>query len=149
MSLEVQLAALTEAVKANTDVQTAILAKIGGTAVVNVTTEKPTEKAAPAEDKPKTRGRAAAAPKVKIPTVKEIQDKTTGFLDVEDDAEYEERAALVVQITEHFGVKKMSEITDEDRTKAMEMLDAAIAGDDPFAGEAQEEEKPKRRQLDV
>ena len=147
MSIEDHLAALTAAVKDNTEVQKAILAKIGGTATAAAPVA--TDKTAPAEDKPKaTRGRAAAAPKVKIPTVKEIQDKTTGFLDVEDDAEYEERAEIVVSITKHFGVQKMSEISDDDRTKAMEMLDAAIAGDDPFAGgEPQEEAKPTRRSL--
>ena len=147
MSIEDHLAALTAAVKDNTEVQKAILAKIGGTATAAAPVA--TEKTAPAEDKPKaTRGRAAAATKVKVPTVKEIQDKTTGFLDVEDDADYEERAEVVVSITKHFGVQKMSEISDDDRAKAMEMLDAAIAGDDPFVGgEPQEEAKPTRRSL--
>lgn len=149
MSIEDQLAALTAAMKDNTEVQKAILAKIGGAATAAATTDKAPEKTASADDKPKGRGRAAATTKPKIPSVKEIQDKTTAFLDVEDDAEYEERAAVVVSITEHFNVKKMSEILDEDRTKAMEMLDAAIAGDDPFAGEEPQDEKPKRRQLDV
>lgn len=148
MSIEAALDALTAAVKENTDVQKGILAKIGGAAASAPTApaDKPAPEKPAAADKPAraTRG-AKNAPKV--PTVKEIQDKTTSFLDVEDDTEYEERAALVVQITEAFGVKKMSEISDEDRAKAMEMLDAAIAGDDPFAGEAQEEEKPKRRSL--
>lgn len=149
MSIEAALEALTAAVKENTDVQKAIYAKINGAAAAapaSAPADKPAADKAPAADKPAraTRG-ANKAPKV--PTVKEIQEKTTGFLDVEDDTEYEERAAVVVQITEAFGVKKMSDIADEDRVKAMEMLDAAIAGDDPFAGEPQEETKPARRSL--
>lgn len=153
MSIEDQLAALTAAVKENTEVQKGILAKISGAAPTSTAAadKASTEKTetAPAETKPKGRGRAAAEPKApKIPTVKELSDKTTGYLDVEDDAEYEERAALVIKITEYFSVKKMSEIGDDDRTEAMEMLEAAIAGDDPFAGKAEKEEEPKtsRRQ---
>lgn len=149
MSIEDHLAALTAAVKDNTDVQKAILAKIGGTmTAAAAVTDKAPEKTVASDDKPKTRGRAAGATKPKVPTIKEIQDKTTGFLDVADDAEYEERAAVVVAITEKFGVKKMSEIDDDDRAKAMEMLEAAIAGDDPFSGEeAQEDAKPRRQSL--
>lgn len=98
------------------------------------------------EEKPKaTRGRTA---KAKPPTVKEIQQKTTDYLDVDDDAEYEERAELITRIVKHFGVEKMSEIGDDDRTLAMQMLDAAVAGDDPFQDiEPKEETKPARRAL--
>ena len=150
MSLEDKIGALIAADEKNTELQEAVLAtinaaKAGGAAAATAQAE--TKAAVPAEEKPKST-RAPRAAKAKVPTVKEIQDKTTGFLDVEDDTEYEERAATVVQINEHFGVKKMSEIGDEDRAKAMEMLDAAIAGDDPFEGvEAKEEAKPARRSL--
>lgn len=146
MSLEVKIEALTAAVEKNNELQTAVLAAISGAKRNEpVTSAGDGSKSAP-EDKPKaTRGRAT---KAKAPTVKEITEKTTAYLDVEDDTEYEERAALVVQITEHFGVKKMSEIADDDRALAIEMLDAAIAGDDPFEGIApKEDEKPKRRAL--
>lgn len=147
MSLEDKISALVAALQENTDVQKAVLAtiqgaKAGGTAPA----DKDTDKEA---DKPKaTRAARGSAKAAKPPSVKEIQDKTLAWIDVDDDAEYEERAALVVQIADHFGVKKMSEIGDDDRALAMQMLDAAIAGDDPFEGIAPKEEaKPSRRSL--
>lgn len=150
MSLEDKIGELIAAVEKNTEVQEAVLATIkgakGGAAAAPAAAAKEDDKPA-AEEKPKST-RAPRATKTKAPTVKEIQDKTLAWIDVEDDTEYEERAALVLQISEHFGVKKISEIGDDDRTLAMQMLDAAIAGDDPFEGvPAKEEAKPARRSL--
>ena len=81
------------------------------------------------EDKPKT----TRATKPKAVSSKELAEATKAYVDVQDDDEYNERAAFVKRIVKKYGVEKMSEIDDAaDRIEAMSLLQIAIAGDDPF-----------------
>lgn len=94
------------------------------------TTKPDAEEAAP------TRRRRAAAPKPpKALSTKEMADATTKFLDVDDEDEYKARRELVKKIVDRLGVKKMSEIEEDDRQGALDKLEAFRAGDDPFEGE--------------
>lgn len=127
MSLETAIAALTEALTENSELLRGLTAKAKtGTADAGKTRDEGDE------EKPK-RTRAAATTKPKAVTAKELGAKTSAFLEVENEDEYERRKAIVKKIVTKYDATKMSEIEDaDDRQKANDLLEAAIAGEDPF-----------------
>jgi len=132
MSLEDKIDALTVALEKNNELLTFMTSAArkgleAGAAKAPVTAA-PTADAEPAKTTRAPRG-AAKDKAPKIPTVKEISDQTKAFLDVKDEDEYTERRAFVTKIVEAFAVKKMSEIGDGDRQKALDYLTAYIAGE--------------------
>lgn len=139
MSLEKEIAELREAVKENSELLKFLTSKARDGLTEKA--EKPAAKATAAkeekDEKPASRSRASSSSskKTKAPTAKDMSEATTKFLDVDDEPEYKDRRELVMQIVEKYGVKKMSEIEEDDRQTALDMLEAWKAGDDPFAGE--------------
>lgn len=138
MSLEKEIAELREAVKENSELLKFLTSKARDG--LSEKAEKPAAKATSTkeekDEKPASRSRASSsAKKTKAPTAKDMSEATTKFLDVDDEAEYKDRRELVMQIVDKYGVKKMSEIEEDDRQVALDMLEAWKAGDDPFAGE--------------
>lgn len=141
MSLETLLTGLTEALNANTAVvakHNEILAGLKANKQTSVTAPaKDDEKAdaetkpAKSEDKP-ARTRASSkdkAPKEKAPSVAEMKDAATKYLDVPDEDEYSERRAVVRAITDHFGAAKFTEIETGDRLLASKLLAMAASGE--------------------
>ena len=147
MSLEDKIDTLTKALDRNSDLLEILTAKAKASSetkpIPAAATEPP--KAAAAEEAPK-RGRPAkaAAEKpakaAKVPTPAEMSKATTDFLEVDAEDEYNARRDLVKKILGHFESKKMSEIAEADRQKALDMLSAYKAGDDPFEDEGGAEE---------
>ncbi|MCQ9146110.1 hypothetical protein [Ochrobactrum sp. BTU2] len=138
MSLEKEIAELREAIKENSELlkflTSAAKGGLGDKAAAAKSSAKGDDKPK-AEDKPKAASRSrASSKKEKVPSAKEMGEATTEFLDVDNEAEYKDRRALVVDIVGHFGVKKMSEIEEGDRQKALDMLETYKAGEDPFEG---------------
>lgn len=140
MSLEAALAAHTTALEANT---AAILRhneileglKAGKQTAVQApkSDDKVDAKDAPAKDEeaPK-RTRASSkdkAPKEKAPSVAEMKDAATKYLDVADEDEYNERRAVVRAITDHFKAAKFTEIETGDRLMASKLLEMAASGE--------------------
>lgn len=137
MSLEAAILELAAAVKENTEELKFLTsaARDGATKNATRTSTKAVEEVEKAAPRSRATSRAA---KEKVPTVKEISEATKAFLDVDDQNEYEERKDIVKRIVEKFKAKKMSEIDDKNRAEAMQMLDVARAGDNPFDGEDSE-----------
>jgi len=136
MALEDEIKALTAALNRNSDLLEGLTAKAaaGAAAKTSAPAEKP--KDVEVEDAPRGRGRppkeaAAEKPKAKrAPTEKEMADATVEFLEVDDDDEHDARRALVKRIIASHGVKKMSEIPEAERQKALDALTAYKAGDE-------------------
>lgn len=138
MALEDKIDALTAALNRNSDLLEVLTSKARSAqadpkkeddAPKGRASTKDEEKK-PEEEAPKRRTRAAAAPKA--PTTKEMADKTTEFLDVEEDDEFQARRDLVKKLLAHFDAPKMSEIDEAKRQSALDALEAYKAGDDPF-----------------
>lgn len=154
MSLESQLAELTEAVRENSELLKFMTSharkadgdKDGGSRSRTSKDEEEddgkekttTRRRSSAKDnkdddgddgKTTSRGRSA---KVKVPTSKEISAATTKYLEVDDQDEYDHRREIILKIVDKFGVKKMSEIEEDDRTEAMDLLNQALEGKNPF-----------------
>jgi len=133
MALEDEIKALTAALNRNSDLLEGLTAKAAA-AKASAPADKP--KDAEPEEAPRGRGRppkdaAADKPKPKkAPTDKEMADATVEFLEVDDDDEHEARRALVKAIVAKHGVKKMSEIPEADRQKALDALTAYKAGEE-------------------
>jgi len=136
MSLEAALAAHTTALEANTAAilrHNEILEGLKAGKQSAVQAPKSDEKAAPEKDEeaPK-RTRAAKAdkvPKEKAPSVAEMKDAATKYLDVADEDEYNERRAVVRAITDHFKAAKFTEIETGDRLMASKLLEMAASGE--------------------
>ena len=149
MSLETELAELREAtaelreaVKENSELLKFLTSAARG-GLTGKEESKPAKATAAAKEEPKkpaTRSRAAAK-KEKVPTTKDMADATKAFLEVDDEGEYKDRRALVKDIVDHFGVGKMSEIEEDDRQKALGMLETYKNGDDPFEGVGEDDSK--------
>lgn len=110
--------------------------------------EKSEDKAAePQKRAPAAKPAAKEAPKkkAKVPTPAEMAKATTDFLEVDDEDEFDARRALVKKILAKFNAPKMSEIGEDDRDAALEILTAYKAGD-PTGLE--EDEKPRRSRAD-
>lgn len=136
MSIEAALQALTEAVAENTATLKSISGAVKNQAKAGATAG--TTKADEDEDKPK-RTRASST-KTKAITAKDLAQKTTAFLEVEDEEEYDRRKVLIKKIVGKFDVAKMSEVAEEDRAEANELLEACIAGKNPFARRRDEDD---------
>lgn len=143
MSIEAKLEALTKAVEANTEVQTEVLKvlKSGGKAAAKAETAEP--KGEKTEAKGETtrarRGEGAkdkpAADKKKKLTLESFTGEFGKFLDVsslpddeQEDAE-NDRKDFVIALTKEFGVKKVSQIAEEDWDRALKLLAKRV--DDP------------------
>lgn len=124
MSIEKLLEDLTDAIRENTETQKTFLAAAKGR------TSEGGKAAVKDEDEEKPKRTRTA--KVKVPTSKELGTKTSAFLEVEDEDEYENRKSIIKKIVSKFDAAKMSEIEEDNRLEAMELLDIAISGKDPF-----------------
>lgn len=135
----------TAAMNRNSDLMEIIIGKaksnLGAAAA-----EKTEEKA----EEPGKRTRATKAAeeppkkKAKAPTPADMTKATTDFLEVDDDEEYATRRDLVKKILAKYDAKKMSEVAEDDRQAALDILTSYKAGDPTGL----EEDEPKRRSRD-
>lgn len=114
MSLEDTMAELTAAIKE----QTAFLKSMKGGG------GSPTEASVAA----KAAAGKKSSGKITLDTIKE---KFGTYLGVEDKAERKERIANVTAIVDHFGVKKASELEEENWAEALGYLKQFEAGETP------------------
>lgn len=128
MSIEKALADVAEALRENSELLKGLTAsaKSGGTA--KATTKAKDEDGDGEGEKP-TRKRTA---KPKVPTAKELSTATTNWLEVDEEDEYERRKGIVKKIVAKFDAAKMSEVEEGDRAEALELLNQAIDGKNPF-----------------
>ena len=128
MSIEKALADVAEALRENSELLKGLTAsaKSGGTA--KATTKAKDEDGDGEGEKP-TRKRTT---KPKVPTAKELSTATTNWLEVDDEDEYERRKGIVKKIVAKFDAAKMSEVEEGDRAEALELLNQAIDGKNPF-----------------
>lgn len=128
MSIEAALAALTAAVEKNNELLSIVVATAAANMAKGKTDDKPATKA---DDKPATKPveKKTTAKPPKVATPAEMAKATTDFLEVEDEDEYNARRALVKRIVSAHEVKKMSEIPEADRQKALDALTAHKAGE--------------------
>lgn len=143
MSLEQAMVDLAAALNRNSDLLEVLTSKAKSATAPK--TEEPTKPVEKAEEPVKrTRAKAEEAPKAeepvkrtrakaeKAPTEAQMVEATKTFLDVEEEDEFQDRRSLVKKIVGHYGVDKMSQIAEESRQEALNMLEAYKAGDDPF-----------------
>ena len=128
MSIEKALADVAEALRENSELLKGLTAsaKSGGTAKA---TTKAKDEDGDGEGEKTTRKRTA---KPKVPTAKELSTATTNWLEVDDEDEYERRKSIVKKIVAKFDAAKMSEVEEGDRAEALELLNQAIDGKNPF-----------------
>ena len=128
MSIEKALADVAEALRENSELLKGLTAsaKSGGTAKA---TTKAKDEDGDGEGEKTTRKRTA---KAKVPTAKELSTATTNWLEVDDEDEYERRKGIVKKIVAKFDAAKMSEVEEGDRAEALELLNQAIDGKNPF-----------------
>ena len=127
MSIEKALADVAEALRENSELLKGLTAsaKSGGAAASSKSSSKDKEDD---EEKPKR----TRATKPKVPTAKELSTATTNWLEVDDEDEYERRKGIVKKIVAKFDAAKMSEVEEGDRAEALELLNQAIDGKNPF-----------------
>lgn len=115
MSLEAKLEELTAAVSALTAIMSS--AGSGSATVASKTADKPTA------DKP---ARAPRATKVKAPTVKELTEVATKFLDEAEGNEdaYAARRSLINDLRGKFDIKKLSDAAEDDRQVIIDAIKA-------------------------
>ena len=130
MSIEKALADVAEALRENSELLKGLTAsaKSGGTAKAT-TKAKDEDGDGDGEGEKPTRKRTA---KPKVPTAKELSTATTNWLEVDDEDEYERRKGIVKKIVAKFDAAKMSEVEEGDRAEALELLNQAIDGKNPF-----------------
>lgn len=128
MSIEKALADVAEALRENSELLKGLTAsaKSGGTAKA---TTKAKDEDGDGEGEKTTRKRTT---KPKVPTAKELSTATTNWLEVDDEDEYERRKGIVKKIVAKFDAVKMSEVEEGDRAEALELLNQAIDGKNPF-----------------
>lgn len=128
MSIEKALADVVEALRENSELLKGLTAsaKSGGTAKA---TTKAKDEDGDGEGEKTTRKRTT---KPKVPTAKELSTATTNWLEVDDEDEYERRKGIVKKIVAKFDAAKMSEVEEGDRAEALELLNQAIDGKNPF-----------------
>jgi len=127
MSLEEALVDHTAALRENSDLLRVLtgkakagLADAGG-------------KAADSADKPATtRGRAS--PKAKAPTTAQMKEAAEKYLDVQDEAQYSLRRDNIKSIVKKFDATKFTEIAEENRQAALDLLAKYEADEDKDAG---------------
>lgn len=132
MSVEKALEDLADAVRENTEVLKSMTAaaKASTSGAGRSSASKDKDDDGEKEEKAKpTRSRST---KAKVPSAKELGAKTSAYLEVDDEDEYETRKGIIKKIIGKFDAPKMSEIAEEDRAEAMELLETAISGKDPF-----------------
>lgn len=156
MSLEEHLSTLTAALHRNSDLLEGLTAKAKAGAGSAATTEA---KKGDADEKPARGGRKPAATKEKAPTVAEMKDLATSYLDVTDEDEYNDRRALLRAVVDHFGAEKFTTIDSKDRLIAFKLIQTAADGEnvDPddiagaikdLGGSSEEDSKSSRRRSD-
>lgn len=132
-SIEDLLRDIADALRDNTDTLKAMTAAAkkatGGSASSTSRTAK--DDTEDGDDKPAS-GRKPRATKTKAPSAKDMSTATTKFLEIDDEDEYEKRKAIIKKIVGKYDVAKMSEIPEEDRAEAMDLLQIAIDGGNPF-----------------
>lgn len=128
MSIEKALADVAEALRENSELLKGLTAsaKSGGTTKA---TTKAKDEDGDGEGEKTTRKRTT---KPKVPTAKELSTATTNWLEVDDEDEYERRKGIVKKIVAKFDAAKMSEVEEGDRAEALELLNQAIDGKNPF-----------------
>ena len=128
MSIEKALADVAEALRENSELLKGLTdsANSGGTAKA---TTKAKDEDGDGEGEKTTRKRTT---KPKVPTAKELSTATTNWLEVDDEDEYERRKGIVKKIVAKFDAAKMSEVEEGDRAEALELLNQAIDGKNPF-----------------
>lgn len=127
MSIEKALAELTEAVQENNELLRGLTAKAKAETSKS-SAKTPTKDEGDEEEKPKR----TRTTKPKVPTAKELSTATTNWLEVENEDEYDRRKGIIKKIVTKFEAAKMSEIAEEDRAEALDLLNQAIDGKDPF-----------------
>lgn len=154
MSIEQALSDLTAALKENSALLSALSAKAkAGVAAA----EKSDSAKGNGDDKP-ARGRGKPA-KEKTPTVAEMKDLATSYLDVTDEEEYNDRRTLLRAVVDHFGAEKFTSIENKDRLIAFKLIQMASDGEnvDPediegaikeLGGSSDEDGKGSRRRSD-
>ena len=128
MSIEKALADVAEALRENSELLKGLTAsaKSGGTAKAATKTK---DEDGDGDGEKTTRKRTT---KPKVPTAKELSTATTNWLEVDDEDEYERRKSIVKKIVAKFDAAKMSEVEEGDRAEALELLNQAIDGKNPF-----------------
>ena len=128
MSIEKALADVAEALRENSELLKGLTAsaKSGGTAKAATKTK---DEDGDGDGEKTTRKRTT---KPKVPTAKELSTATTNWLEVDDEDEYERRKGIVKKIVAKFDAAKMSEVEEGDRAEALELLNQAIDGKNPF-----------------
>lgn len=116
MSLEAKLEELTAAVSALTAIMSS--AGSGSATVASKTADKPTA------DKPARTPRASA--KTKAPSVKELTEVATKFLDEAEGNEdaYAARRGLINDLRGKFEIKKLSDAAEDDRQAIIDAIKA-------------------------
>lgn len=133
MSIEKALEDLADAVRENTEVLKSMTAAAkASTAGAGRSSSKDKDKDDGDGDGEKAKPTRSRSSKPKVPTAKELGAKTSAYLEVDDEDEYETRKGIIKKIIGKFDAPKMSEIAEEDRAEAMELLETAISGKDPF-----------------
>lgn len=141
-SIEDLLRDIADALRDNTDTlksMTAAAKKANGGA--SASTSSRSTKDDDGDDGKAASGRKPRTTKPKAPTAKELGAATTAFLEIEDEEVYEERKGVIKKILAKFDAPKMSEIAEEDRAAAMELLQISIDGGNPFPGRARRDEE--------
>lgn len=143
MAIEEALVALTAELKRNSDLLEILTSKAkAGIAKPAEEAKKAEEDEAPKkaaakdegeEEAPKTRRTRApkedAPKKSKAVSVAELKKVTEKYLDVDDENEYATRRKFIKGIITKFDAPKMTEIADEHRNEAYEMVVAAMKGE--------------------
>jgi hypothetical protein len=135
MAIEAALAAVAEALNKNSALLETLVSKAKAGLEPKKVADEPKKvaddeaKEVVEEEAPKRRARAPkedAPKKVKAPTVAEISQATKAYLEgVDDQEEYAARRNVIKGIIAKFGAPKMSEIAEEHRAEAIEILLAA------------------------
>lgn len=126
MSIEKALAEVAEALRENSELLKGLTASAKTGAAK--TTAKDKDEGEGDGDKPKR----TRTTKPKVPTAKELSTATTNWLEVDDEDEYERRKGIVKKIVAKFDAAKMSEVEEGDRAEALDLLNQAIDGKNPF-----------------
>ena len=133
MSIEKALEDLADAVRENTEVLKSMTAAAkASTAGAGRSSSKDKDKDDGDGDGEKAKPTRSRSSKPKVPTAKELGAKTSAYLEVDDEDEYERRKGIVKKIVAKFDAAKMSEVEEGDRAEALELLNQAIDGKNPF-----------------
>lgn len=132
MSVEAALKELTDAVKENSDLLRGLTSKAKS---AKAEESKRSARDDDGEEDPKPRGRgrpAGSTKKAKVPSAADMKKAAETYLKeaADDEEEYEERRNKIKSIIKKFGAPKFTEILEEDRAEALDLLKGDAEDDD-------------------